>query len=261
MIPRNYLISASTGIGAETARQLVRLGHACFIVSRTAAHAEALANELRELGGQAGFMAGDLTDPEVAPAAVASCVRKFGRLDGLYNVAGISARKFGDGPLHACSEEGWQMAISANVTTQYRMCREALQVMLAQDPHPEGGQRGVILNMASILGIHPEPTHFSAIGYASAKGAILSMTKTAAAYYAQQKIRINAIAPALVQTPMSSRASEDAEILKFISKKQPLEEGVIPVEDAAATSVFLLTNASRSITGETLEVDAGWNLC
>ena len=73
--------------------------------------------------------------------------------------------------------------------------------------------------MASILGIHPEPTHFSAIGYAAGKGAILSMTKTAAAYYAKDKIRINAIAPALVHTPMSRRASEDREIVDFVSGK------------------------------------------
>ena len=206
-------------------------------------------------------MAGDLTDPELAPAAVAACVRKFGRLDGLYNVAGISARKQGDGPLHECSEQGWETSFSVNVSTQYRMSREALRVMLAQEPHAEGGQRGVILNMASILGIHPEPTHFSAIGYAAGKGAILSMTKTAAAYYAKDKIRINAIAPALVHTPMSRRASEDQKIVDFVSGKQPLEGGLIPVEDAAAASVFLLSNASRSITGEALEVDAGWNLC
>jgi NAD(P)-dependent dehydrogenase (short-subunit alcohol dehydrogenase family) len=151
--------------------------------------------------------------------------------------------------------------METNVSTQYRMCREALRVMFTQKPHPENGQRGVILNMASILGIHPEPKHFSAIGYAAGKGAIISMTRTAAAYYAKDKIRLNVIAPALVRTPMSARASEDQAILKFIAQKQPLEGGVIPVEDAAATSVFLLTDASRSITGEVLEVDAGWNLC
>ncbi len=87
------------------------------------------------------------------------------------------------------------------------------------------------------------------------------MTKAAAAFYATSRIRINAIAPALVHTPMSARASENPETLEFISRKQPLVSGVIPVEDAAAASVFLLGDASRSITGEVLEVDAGWNLC
>lgn len=256
-----YLITGSTGIGAETARQLAGLGHRLFIVSRREENAAALADELRQSGAEADSWFGDLTDPTVGPVAVARCLAKFGRIDGLYNVAGISARKFGDGPLHACSEEGWQAAIDSNLTTQYRMCREVLQVMLAQELHAVSGQRGVILNMTSILGIHPEPTHFSAIGYAAAKGATISMTKAAAAYYAQHKIRLNAIAPALVHTPMSARASENPETLDFIAQKQPLEGGVIPVADAAAAGVFLLTDASRSITGEVLEVDAGWNLC
>lgn len=256
-----YLITGSTGIGAETARQLAALGHRLFIVSRHEENASALAEELRQTGAEADSWFGDLTDPLVGPGAVGRCVARFGRIDGLYNVAGISARKFGDGPLHECSEEGWRVALEANITTQYRMCREVLQVMLTQDPHPASGQRGVILNMTSILGIHPEPTHFAAIGYAAAKGATISMTKAAAAFYAGHKIRINAIAPALVHTSMSSRASENPETLEFIARKQALEGGMIPIADAAATGVFLLTDASRSITGEVLEVDAGWNLC
>ncbi len=260
MTPRTYLITASTGIGAETARQLARLGHNLFIVSRTRKNVQALAAELATFGGRVGAYAGDLTQAKTAPRAVANCVRQFGRLDGLFNVAGISARKYGDGPLHQCSELGWATVITANLTSQYRMSREALRVMLTQKPHRESGQRGVILNMASILGIHPEPKHFSAIGYAASKGGITAMTRAAAAFYAAKKIRLNAIAPALVQTPMSARAAENSTIRKFIQSKQPLTGGMIPGADAAAASVFLLTDASRSITGEVLEVDGGWNL-
>jgi NAD(P)-dependent dehydrogenase (short-subunit alcohol dehydrogenase family) len=261
MTPRTYLITASTGIGAETARQLAKLGHRLFIVSRTEQNVRALVAELRALGAETGSHTGDLTRPKVCLTAIAKCVKQFGRLDGLYNVAGISARKFGDGPLHECTEKGWRTVMETNVTTQYRLCREALRVMLAQKPLRENGQRGVILNMASILAIHPEPMHFSAIGYAAGKGAIISMTRSAAAYYAKDKIRLNVIAPALVHTPMSARASESPAIIKFMTRKQPLAGGVIPVEDAAAASVFLLTDPSRSITGTVLEVAAGWNLC
>ena len=261
MTPRTYLITASTGIGAETARQLGRLGHRLFIVSRAPKNVGALVRELHDLGIEADGLAGDLTDSQTAPKVIAACVKRFRRLDGLYNVAGISARKAGDGPLHACSEAGWQTALDANLTTQSRMCREALQVMLKQRPRRDNGQRGVVLNMASILGLHPEPKHFTAVGYATSKGRIIAMTRAAAAQYAARKIRINAIAPALVHTPMSARASENRAILKFIAGKQPLAGGVIPVEDAAAASVFLLTDASRAVTGEVLEVDAGWNLC
>lgn len=258
--PRVYLITASTEIGAETARQLAALGHSIFLASRTEANCRALAEELKTAGARCAWHAGDLADPATAPAIVAACLREFGRIDGLYNVAGISGRKSGDGPLHECTEEGWRTVMETNAASQYRMSREVLKIMIEQEPDPNNGQRGVILNMASILGLHPEPQHFNAIAYAAAKGAILSMTRTAAAYYARDGIRVNAIAPALVHTPMSARASEDPEILDFISKKQMLTGGVMPVGDVAATGVFLLTDASRSITGEVLRVSAGWEL-
>lgn len=256
----NFLITASTGIGAETARQLARLGHNVFIVSFTERNARLLADECSKFGVKTSFFAGDLRDVNLGPLAVEKCVETFGRLDGLFNVAGISGRKFGDGPLHECSEEGWQMVIDTNLTTQYRLCREALRRMLGQAPHPESKQRGVILNMSSILGMHPEPKNFSAIGYAASKGGIISLTRSAAAFYAAKKIRINAIAPGLAHTPMSARASENPTILKFVKQKQSLSGGMIPVADVAAASVFLLTDASRSITGQVLEVDAGWSL-
>jgi NAD(P)-dependent dehydrogenase (short-subunit alcohol dehydrogenase family) len=260
MIPRVYLITASTGIGAETARLLAGQGHRIFVVSRTTAHCDALTAELQRLGIDAASFTGDLAEPTVPAAAVARCVETFGRIDGLFNVAGISARRFGDGPLHLCSEEGWKKIMDTNLASQYRMSREAIRVMLDQEPRPDNGQRGVILNMASILGIHPEPHNFSALAYATAKGGIIAMTRASAAYYAAEKIRINAIAPALVHTPMSSRASEDPEILEFIAHKQPLTSGMIPVEDVASVSAFLLTDGSRSMTGEVVEVDGGWNL-
>lgn len=254
------LITASTGIGAATARALAVRGWGLFVVSRTAANCEALAAELHELGAEAGFHAGDLTDPATTAAAVPACVRQFGRIDALFNVAGISGRKFGDGPLHECTEAGWSRTIDANLTTQYRMSRAVLGVMRAQEPDRETGQRGVILNMTSILGIHPEPDNFSAIAYAASKGGIIAMTRAAAALYAPEKIRINAIAPALVHTPMSARASEDPAIVSFVEKKQPLCGGMIPATDVASAAAFLLTADSRAITGEILEVDGGWNL-
>lgn len=260
MMPRTYLITASTGIGAETARMLARQRHNIFVLSRTEANCAALADELQQLGAAAAHLAGDVAKPETAVAAIKACVGRFGCLDGLYNVAGISGRKFGDGPLHTCTEEGWHTVIETNLSSQYRMCREAVNVMLAQDPHPENGQRGVILNMASILGIHPEPKNFAAIAYAAGKGGIIAMSRSAAAYYAKDKIRINVIAPALVQTPMSARASENPDIIDFIKDKQPLTGGMVPCEDAASVSKFLLSDDSRAMTGEVIEVDGGWNL-
>jgi NAD(P)-dependent dehydrogenase (short-subunit alcohol dehydrogenase family) len=258
-IRRTYLITGASGIGAETARVLAKQGQRLFIVARTEDKCRDLVAQLRQLGGEAEYRACDLTEMAAAADVVGACVQRFGRLDGLFNVAGISGRRYGDGPAHECTEQGWATTINTNVTTQYRMCREGLRVMLAQKPLGNG-QRGVILNMSSILGLDPEPAHFDTIAYAAAKGAIVSMSRTMAASYMKNKIRVNVIAPALVHTPMSARASEDPVIVDFMKIKQPLVEAMIPVEDVASACVFLLTDASRSMTGEVMKVDAGWSL-
>lgn len=256
---RTFLITASTGIGAETARMLAKDGYNLFIVSRTEANCAEFAAELRAMGAQAAHLAGDVADAATAKLVVDACVKRFGRIDGLFNVAGISGRRFGDGPVHECTEEGWAVVLNTNATSQYRMCREVVRVMLAQEP-AENGQRGVILNMASILGVHPEPTTFGTHAYAASKGAIIAMSRSMASSYALDKIRVNVVAPGLVRTPMSARASQDEAIVAFMKRKQPLVGDVIAVEDAAAPCYFLLTDASRAITGKVLEVDAGWPL-
>jgi NAD(P)-dependent dehydrogenase (short-subunit alcohol dehydrogenase family) len=257
-----YLITGASGIGAETARMLARRYSSdsnLFIAARTESKCRALTAELESLGAAASYLAGDLTEPAFVPELIASVVRQFGRLDAVFNVAGISGRRYGDGPVHECTEEGWAITLNANVTTQYRVCREAIRVMLAQ-PLAENGQRGVILNMASILGISPEPKHFNTVAYAASKGAIIALSRTMAASYVHNKIRVNVVAPALVQTPMSARASEDQDIRDFMKAKQPLVDDVIRVEDAAAPCVYLLTDASHAVTGIVLPVDAGWQL-
>jgi NAD(P)-dependent dehydrogenase (short-subunit alcohol dehydrogenase family) len=260
---RSYLITAASGIGAETARMLVRNATnpellQVFLVAREEEECRGLAEELRSLGGVVRYRAGDLTDPKFAPDVVADCASSFKRLDALFNVAGISGRRHGDGPIHECTEEGWSATLNANLTTQYRMCREVGRLMLSQ---PEvDGQRGVILNMSSILAIDPEPQHFDTIAYAVSKGAIITMSRSMAASYAKSKIRVNAIAPGLVATPMSARALASPEILQFLKTKQPLFEGTIPVQDVAAACAYLLTDASRAVTGQVLAIDAGWSL-
>jgi NAD(P)-dependent dehydrogenase (short-subunit alcohol dehydrogenase family) len=255
-----FLITGASGIGAETARQLVRADNSVqlFLVAREEDQCQALAQELISLGGVVEYRSGDLTDPEFAPRLVSDCMSRFERLDGLFNVAGSSGRRFGDGPIHECTEQGWATTIDTNLTTQYRMCREAVRIMLNQPL--QNGQRGVILNMSSILALDPEAKHFDTVAYAASKGAIIAMSRSIAASLAKQKIRVNVIAPALVRTPMSARASQDPTILDFLKQKQPLFEDVIPVEDVASACVYLLTSASRAITGQTMVVDGGWSL-
>ncbi len=251
------LISGSTGIAARTAILAAREGAAVFIVSRTESSCRELSVEISGEGGKCGYRAMDLTEAQSAEKAVEAAVRTFGRLDALYNVAGISGRKFGDGPVHECAEDGWDTTLDTNAKSMFFMCGAVIRQMLRQEPAPDG-QRGCILNMASVLGFSPSPRFFSTHAYAASKGAIIGMTKSMAASYALKKIRINAIAPGLIRTPMSARAQENAEILDLMKTKQPLAEDLIEADDVASASLFLLGSQSRMITGEILTVDGGW---
>jgi NAD(P)-dependent dehydrogenase (short-subunit alcohol dehydrogenase family) len=248
------LITGSTGIAEATAILAARAGARVFITSRTPEHAQALA---ARTGG--AFLAADLVQPGSAPRIVDACVERFGRLDAVYNVAGISGRKFGDGPLHECTEEGWDATLDANVKSMFLVCKAALAQMLRQPVAPNG-LRGTVLNMASVLGFSPQAQHFATHAYAASKGAIVAMSKSMAAYYAPQKIRVNVIAPALVRTPMSARAQNDPAILDLMKTKQPLAGDLIEAQDVARASLFLLGDDSRMITADTLAVDAGWSV-
>ena len=108
------LITGSTGIGAATARLAAEAGARVFIVSRTEEHCQVLAAEIAGGGGSCAFYAADLTVGAAVEEAVRHCVTEFGRIDALFNVAGISGRRFGDGPVHECTEEGWDTTLDTN---------------------------------------------------------------------------------------------------------------------------------------------------
>ena len=120
---------------------------------------------------------------------------------------------------------------------------------------------GSILNISSVLGWSPQPTHFATHAYAAAKAAVIGFTKSCAAFYAPQSIRFNVLAPGLVATPMSLRAQQDSAITEFIRDKQPLDGGRIGrPEDLDAAAVFFMSDAARFTTGQVLAVDGGWTV-
>lgn len=254
-----WLITGATGIAAATAQLAAQAGAAVFIVSNVEADCRALIDEVRAGGGHGTFYVADLTVPDAVCAAVQSCLAQYPRLDALFNVVGISGRRYGDGPIHECTAEGWDLTMTTNVKTMFLMCREVVRQMLRQ-PLSAQGQRGALLNMTSVLAVAPEPAHFATHAYAASKGAVISLTRAMAAYYATRKIRVNAVAPALTRTPMSARAQADPQLLDYIKLKQPLSEDLIEAEDVARAAVFLLSDEARYITGEVLTVDAGWRV-
>lgn len=235
---RVLLISGSTGIAAATASLARERGWSVFVVGLEEP-ADAVADLRRE---------------DEVEAAVAACLARHGRVDALFNVAGISGRRFGDGPVHEATLDGWNAVMESNVTTAFLLSKHVLRHWLRD------GVRGTILHMASVLAFAPEPRYFATHAYTASKGALIALTQSMAAYYAEHGIRVNAIAPGLVRTPMSQRAQENAEIVEFVEKKQALSGGMLDAGEIAQAALFLLGEESHHVTGQVLAVDGGWGV-
>lgn len=248
-------VTGATGIAAAAAHRLAAEGASVFTISVDEVECETLHGELAKAGAEHGWAAADLSDENATVDAFRACIDRFGTIDGLFAVAGGSGRRFGDGPSDGISLEAWQATLDLNLTTSFLSVREAIKHMLAK---PEPG--GSIVITSSVLARHPSPARFSTHAYATAKGAQLAFVQAAAASYAPSHIRINAIEPGLVETPMSERVQEDDEILAYLANKQPLVGGAIPAQDVAHAALFLLSDESRYITGQALAVDAGWSV-
>lgn len=246
------IIGGTTGLGFSAAKAFVREGAKVVTVGR---NPESCLSAELALGENGRAMAADATNENTAKNAIELCISEFGGFDGLYHVAGGSGRKFGDGPLHALTLEGWNKTFELNLTSLMLSNQAAVQKFL------ELGKSGTILNMGSVLGFSPSPKYFVTHAYAAAKSAVMGFTKSLAAYYASHNIRINLLAPALVETPMSERASKDETIMNFVKTKQPLDGGRNGrPEDLDGAAVFFMSDASKFTTGQTLYVDGGWEV-
>lgn len=229
-----------------------------FVVSRTAEHARDLAEGLGKKR-DAGWAQADLTDEAAVDEAVAAAVERFGRIDGVFSVAGGSGRRFGDGPIHELTAEGWDRTLELNLRSQALLARAVTRQMLGQSP-TAAGSRGSIILCSSVLAASPVPELFATHAYAAAKGAITSLATTMAAAYAPQRIRVNVIAPGLTATPMSRRAADDPAATEFVTRKQPLVAGFLDADDIAQAAIYLLGDESRAVTGQVLTVDGGWSV-
>lgn len=250
------IVGGSTGLGLSAARACASAGAGVVVVGRnpeSVARAEAGLNALAP--GRAAGLAGDAVAAATAPRAIDLCEEKFGTFDALYHVAGGSGRSFGDGPLHEVTDEGIDATLDLNLKSLILSNRAAVTRFLAR------GAPGSVLNMGSVLGWSPSPKYFSTHVYAAAKSAVIGFSKSVAARYAADDIRVNVIAPALVGTPMARRAAEDGDIMEFIRTKQPLDGGRIGrPEDLDDLVVYLLSRRSRFVTGQVIAVDGGWTL-
>ncbi len=246
------IVGGTSGLGLSAAQACVRAGAATVIVGRDERKCAAAA---ADLGNQSRTITGDACDPQTVTIAIQKAVATFGGFHGLYHVAGGSGRRQGDGPLDQLSDQGWDYTMRLNLDSVFYSNRAAIQQFLRQ------GTGGSIVNMASVLADSPSPRFFATHAYATSKAATIGMTKASAAYYAPRNIRLNVIAPALVDTPMASRAIEDDTIMRYVASKQPLDGGRIGVPaDVDEAVVYFLSDEARFVTGQVLRIDGGWSL-
>ena len=237
---------AASGIGRETAILFAREGAK---VAALDVNEEALAETT---AGAPGIVAQkvDVSDAGDVARAFAAAEKALGGLDILVCAAGVVGSKFGDGPAGECKEEAWDHVMGVNLKGVWLCCREAIPRMLAR-----GG--GSIVNVSSVSAIIPPMAFWKSHAYMVSKGGVITLTKCIAAYYGKEKVRANAIAPGMIDTPMSKRMQGVPEIMEYLREHQPLGALGRPA-DIANAALFLASAESGFITGTVLPVDGGW---
>jgi meso-butanediol dehydrogenase / (S,S)-butanediol dehydrogenase / diacetyl reductase len=189
----------------------------------------------------------DLTKPD----EVAAFFAELPRLDILFNGAGISGRSLGDGPVDECTVEAWEKVLSTNLTSVFLCSRHAIPLLRAA-----GG--GTIVNLSSVMGMMAGDDDFTTHAYQVSKGGIVTLTRAMAYHYGRDGIRVNAIAPGLIATPMSLRAQTDPGIVARLPELHPLTGDFGRPEDVAGAALYLAT--APFVTGTVLTVDGGWTV-
>jgi NAD(P)-dependent dehydrogenase (short-subunit alcohol dehydrogenase family) len=250
---RCLIVGGTSGIGLATAQRFLQEGARLVIAGLDDGNGPSAVQELKAFGG-ASFLACDGTSEAQVEALFAETSHRLGGIDIMYHVAGISGRRHGDGPLHECTQAGWQVTLDANLKCVFLTNRATVRHFLQQ------GSGGAILNMASILALSPSPHFFDTFAYAASKGGVIAMSRQAAARYAAERIRINVLCPGLIDSPMAARAVAEPAIHTFLQSKQPLAPGPGKPVDCAEAAVFLCSDEARFITGIVLPIDGGWSL-
>jgi meso-butanediol dehydrogenase/(S,S)-butanediol dehydrogenase/diacetyl reductase len=241
-----FLTGGAQGIGRECALAYALAGASVAIADIDLASAEQTVAELATPGFAVQC---DVSNSASVKAAVDATLERFGRIDAVHNNAGISSPSL---PIHATSEDEWDRLMQINLKSVYLTTRHAFEALKAS--------KGAILNTASMVGLMGQDNHAA---YVATKGGMIALTKAMALDYASFGIRVNAVCPAGVWTPMlrqwASEQPDPSSISQYLDDIHPL--GDCPEGDVIAdAAVFLLSKRARFITGTILPVSGGAEL-
>ncbi|MFE4572850.1 SDR family NAD(P)-dependent oxidoreductase [Paenibacillus chitinolyticus] len=231
----------ASGIGEATVRLFAREG-AKVVIADFSDRGQTIADELKAEGREALFVKTDVTKEDDVKHMVAETVKQYGKLDILFANAGIAK----DGPADKLSWEAWQKTIDINLSGVFLSDKYALEQMLAQ------GTGGAIVNCGSI---HSHVGKAGVTAYASAKGGVKLLTQTLGIDYAQHGIRVNAVCPGYIDTPLI--AGRTQAITDHLTALHPMGRLGKP-EEVAKAVLFLASDDASFVTGTTLLVDGGY---
>ncbi|MDI7260118.1 MAG: glucose 1-dehydrogenase [Thermodesulfobacteriota bacterium] len=241
---RAMVTGASRGIGEAVAKGFAKAGADLILVSRNLSALEKVAKEIECYGRKALPVSADIGNPEEIRGAVDSALKVFSRIDVLVNNAGIS-------PVLKRAEEvtlkEWEEIVRVNLTGTFLFCQAVGEVMIKQ-----GG--GKIINIASVGAVVAFPRQ---IAYCAAKGGILQLTKVLAIDWARYNIQVNAIGPAYLETKLTKGMRESKVISEDLLRRTPMGRFGKP-EEIVGAAIYLASDASSYVTGQTLFVDGGW---
>ncbi len=240
-----WVTGAASGIGAACALRFAQEGARLvgFDVQEASAGDW---SEAEKIAPEAIFCSGDVRSDADLVAAVEEARQRFGRIDVLVNSAGVA----GGGPVHLIEPDEWDRVMDVNLKGTFLACRRVLPLMLEQG-------RGSIVNLASVEGI--EGFEAGSV-YNASKGAVLLLTRNMAIDYARRGIRVNAICPGFIETPLLAGLAEGEELrekLEAIREAHQLGRFGRP-EEIAHAALFLASDESSFVTGHSLVVDGGY---